>query len=137
MVLAQALTQTVHEAGHGVDGQGRFGQIRGSGGQVDGRQFVQPHGVVGDHEVGRCLGQALASLGQHFGGGIEIGIVRIGGGNVGHRGSIGGFCWSERLPYLSQLRRSGALPPPDHHRFAGTVRSGHCEKATVSCGADP
>ena len=63
-VVAESVAEPLDEAGDGVDGQRRAAQIGRIGRQVDRGQLVQAHHVVGDHDLGRHLGQAGLRLAE-------------------------------------------------------------------------
>ncbi len=71
--IPQATLEALHDGGQGIDGERGLRQLRWLGGEVDGGQLVDPHGVVGDHH-GRWRPEQLATHLLHLGlHGLELG----------------------------------------------------------------
>ena len=89
-VLTESIAEPLDEAGDGVDRQGRGAQVGRIGRQVDGGQLVQTHHVVGDHDLGRHLGQAGLRVAERLVGPVECRTVlalwprRVTGGFISH-----------------------------------------------------
>ena len=88
MVIAEAGAKAFNQACDGIDGEGRIGEPRRSGGQVDGGQFVQTHRVI-DHDY---LGRDFADLGPNV---IEGPERVVGRGEVLHGRYATGAKWGE------------------------------------------
>ena len=91
-VLAESVAEAFDEAGDGVDGERGLPEIGRLGGQMDGRQLVQTHHVVGDHDFGGHLGQASLRVAERL-----VRLVERRGG-VGPRRVTGGFVAHVRYP---------------------------------------
>jgi len=89
LALAQATAEPVDERGHGVDGHLGLTEIGRALGHVEGGEVEQPHGVVGDDDLGRHLGQAplhLRHLGRHrVHGLVVVEEPIVGAGRLGRR----------------------------------------------------
>ena len=99
VIVAEPLAQSVDEACDRVDGEYGLVQVRRGRRQVDRRQLVEAHHVVGHDDFSRDVGEALSSLlhgpfgvGQRVGGfrvevvGVEAGSHEVVG--VGCRGFV-------------------------------------------------
>ena len=70
--FAQATGQRVDHAGQGVDSHRSLGQVGRLLGQVNGRQLVETHQVVGHHHGGWSRGQLLLDGGHFPGHGLDL-----------------------------------------------------------------
>ena len=60
-MFPESITSGIHEAAEGIDGRAGIAKLRWIGSQLDGRELVEAHGVVGDHIGG--IGRREAPLG--------------------------------------------------------------------------
>ncbi len=62
VVLAESFAEPVDQTRNRIDRQHRLAEVGRVRREVDGGQFVQTHDVIGDHDLGGHVGEALACL---------------------------------------------------------------------------
>lgn len=81
MLIAESRAEPLDEAAHRVDRQSSRHQVDRVGGQVNGREFVEAHYVVGDHNLSGNRSEPRPGVLEGLGGlsdGVGVGLVEVG-----------------------------------------------------------
>ncbi len=81
MLIAKSRAEPLDEAAHRVDRQRSRHQVDWVGGEVNGRELVEAHHVVGDHNLSRNRGEPRSGVFEGLGGlsdGVGVRFVEVG-----------------------------------------------------------